>query len=145
MTLEIGEILIIELITVTMTLTDELFAVDLCHTGTLHQFAVVGPESHRSSEVCEILLTLHKVDHVMLRLLVHLAAVRIWHSQDVTGKFDDHHLHAQANAETGDVVFTGILGSKDFPFNATGAKARTNHQTVLLFDESEEFRVLRIF
>ena len=67
----------------------------------------------------------------MWRLLVHLAAVGIGVAQDVTGKLDDNHLHAEADAEGRDVVCAGVVGSHNLTLNASLSEARADDHAVL--------------
>ena len=66
----------------------------------------------------------------MGRVGVHLGAVGILIAQHFSGKFNHHHLHAQANAKGGDVVGAGISNRFNLSFNAAGAKARANDNAV---------------
>ena len=59
-------------------------------------------------------------------LRVHLAAVGIGIAQYVARKLYDHHLHAQTDAEGGNIVGATILGSNDFALYATLAEAWTD-------------------
>ena len=56
----------------------------------------------------------------------HLRTIGILVAQHVTGKLDDHHLHAQTDAEGGDVVGATILRSDNLTLDATLSEARTN-------------------
>ena len=62
----------------------------------------------------------------MGRLGIHLTTVRVLIAQHVTGKFDDHHLHTQTDAEGGDILGTGVFRSDDLAFYATLAEARAD-------------------
>src|SRR5674476_277087 len=66
-------------------------------------------------------------DHRMRTGRVKLGAVGIHQPRHVARKFDGGHLHSEANAEVGHFVFTGKLGSTNFAFDATYAKA-ARHQ-----------------
>ena len=65
----------------------------------------------------------------MRRLRVHFIAVGIAITQYVTGKFNDHHLHAETNAKGRDIVRTSVFRGNDFSLNASCSKARTDDHT----------------
>ena len=48
----------------------------------------------------------------------------------MAGKFDHCHLHAQADAEIGNVVLPGILRRQDHALNAAAAEAAGNQDAV---------------
>ena len=59
----------------------------------------------------------------------HLRAIGILVAQHVAGELNDHHLHAQTDAEGWNVVGTGIFCSNDLTLDATLTEARTYHDT----------------
>ena len=120
--LESGEVVVVEFVAVAMALLDVGLAVDAKCLAALTQLAGVGSEAHRSAHACDVLLLFHEVDDGMLGFWVHFRAVGIGKSEDVAGKFDDHHLHAEADAEGGDVVGAGVLNGCDFAFDASPAE-----------------------
>ena len=121
-----------------MTLLDVLALIYIKGTRVLAEHALVGTESHRTTHVGDVLLLLHDVDDVVVGLLVHLTAVGVGIAQDVAGKLDDHHLHAETDAEGGYVVRAGIVGSDNLSLDATLSESGTDHDAVLplehLFD-----------
>lgn len=60
-------------------------------------------------------------------LLVHFAAVGVVVAQYVACELNHHHLHAEADAERGNVVRTCIFGGYDFSFDATLSESGANH------------------
>ena len=60
-------------------------------------------------------------------LLIHLTTVGILITQHVASKLDNHHLHPQADTESGDIMGAGIFGSNNLSFYTTIAEAWTNH------------------
>ena len=112
-----------------MALADEDFsAVGLVGAAAGDEFAVVSTEAHRAAHLGDGLLLLHEVDDVVGRVGVHLAAVGVGIAENVAGKLDDHHLHAEADTEGGQVVGAAILGGEDFALSATLAKAGTDDE-----------------
>ena len=69
----------------------------------------------------------------MRSLLVHLAAVGVGIAQHVAGKLYHHHLHAQTDAESRDVVRAAVVGSYNLALDATLSESRTNQYAVLAF------------
>ncbi len=66
----------------------------------------------------------------MFGFLVHLTAVCIGISKDVSCKFNHYHLHAKAYSERRNVVGSGVVGSYDFALYATLSKAGTYYNAV---------------
>ena len=63
----------------------------------------------------------------MCRLAVQLGGVRIGIAEDVACKLDDHHLHTQADTESGQVVFAAILSGNEFAFGTALSETGANH------------------
>ena len=121
---------IIELVTMAMALADlRHLAISLPATAALNQLALIGAQSHRTAHLCDGLLLLHHVDDIMGRLSIHLTTVGILIAQHVAGELDDHHLHAQTDAEGRDIVGAGIFGCDNLSLDAARAKARTDDDT----------------
>ena len=66
----------------------------------------------------------------MRRAGIEFTGVGFIQPADVAGKFYAGGLHAQADAEVGDLVFTGIANSVQHAFNAALAKAARNQNAV---------------
>ena len=125
--LQIG---IVELITMAMSFPDErYFSVGFPYATAFHQFAFVGTQTHGASHLRDVLLFLHHVNHVVGRRSVHFAAVGILVTQHIARKFDNHHLHAQTDAEGGDVVRATVFGCNDLPFDTSCAEAGADDET----------------
>ena len=67
-------------------------------------------------------------------LLFNLSGVRIGIAEDVACKLDDHHLHTQADAEGGQVVFAAILSGNKFAFGTALSETGANHITGHAFE-----------
>ena len=123
-------ILVVELVAVPVPLFDQrLLAVCLVHPAAFRELAVVGPQPHRAAHVRHRLLLLHQVDDGVLGVCRHLAAVGILVAQHIPCKLNDHHLHAQADAEGWDVVCASIFGSNDLSLNAPLPEPRTDQHS----------------
>src|SRR5258706_7419833 len=70
----------------------------------------------------------------MRRVQVELRRMRLGQFQNVSREFNRRDLHAEAQAEVGDLVFARVLGGQNFPLHAAFAKA-ARHQ-----DAAEPFQ-----
>ena len=139
-TFERFKVLIVELVTMAMTLLDmktlsplplygeslAIARIGLCSTATFDEFAIVGTEAHRTTHTLDGLLFFHQVDDWMLGVGIHLRAVRILISEHIAGELDDHRLHTQTDAEGRDVVGTGVLDGCNLAFDASLSEAWTD-------------------
>ena len=116
-------VFVVELISMAMTFADLERSVYLGHTAVFAKCAAVCTQAHGTAHIDDGFLFLHHVDDIMRGFGVHLAGVGIFVAQHVAGKFDDHHLHAEAHTEGREVVDARILHSDDFPFDAALSKA----------------------
>ena len=114
---------VVELVSVAMAFADLWCAIDLGHTTAFSQVAAVSTQTHGAAQVGNGLLLLHHVDDIV-RSIDHLTRVGVFVTQHVAGKFDDHHLHAEAYTEGRQVVDTRILHSDNLAFDATLSEAR---------------------
>ena len=135
--LEVGEVAVVEFVAVAVALLDGGLAVDGVGLAAFAQLAGVGSEAHSAAHAGDGLLLFHEVDDGVLCVGCHLCAVGIGVAERVAGKFDDHHLHAEADAEGGDVVGAGVLDGGDFAFGAslseTGADDGSCHAAEFFF------------
>ena len=124
-------ILIVELIAVTVALRNQsLVAIGLVNLTAFYQLTLIGSQTHGTAHLRDGFLFLHDINHVMRRLVVHFRTVGIFVTQYVAGKLNDHHLHAQTDAERWDIVRTGVFRSNDLAFDATLTEARTNQHAL---------------
>ena len=72
----------------------------------------------------------------MLGVGGELHAVGIGIAQHIAGKLNHHHLHAQTDAEGGDIVGAGVFGGDNLTLDTATAEARTNHHA------SQSFQLL---
>ena len=70
----------------------------------------------------------------MRRLLVHLATVGVGVTEHVASELDDHHLHAEADAEGGDVVCAAVVGCHNLSLDATLSESRADEDAVLTLE-----------
>ena len=112
--LELLQIVVVELVTVAVTLRNVEFAVGGSDFRAFLQRTGIGAQTHRAAFGRNALLLLHQVDHRMRRLL-HLARIGIGEIQHVARELDHGTLHAQADAQERDVVLAGEAHGLDLP------------------------------
>ena len=125
---------IVELVAVAMALLDVLLIIYIEHARALLQHTLVCAQTHCSAHIRDVLLLFHDVDDVVWSLLVHLAAVGVGIAQHVAGKLYHHHLHAQTDAESRDIVRAAVVGCYNLALDATLSESRTNQYAVLAFN-----------
>src|SRR3990167_3523683 len=103
----------------TMTLDNLVLAIALMRGGTFGQTALLSAQTHGAAQI-GILATLFQrttgvlplgdqTYHRKFAILLELGAVGIGHARNVARIFDDGDLHAEADAEIGNLVLTRIL------------------------------------
>ena len=68
--------------------------------------------------------------------LVELGGVGVAPAEHVAGVFDDRDLHAQADAQVGDLVLAGVLHGADLAFHAAQAEAARDQDGVDAFQQA---------
>lgn len=115
--------LVIDLITMAMTLVDGGFLVEFVHLGALGQFGDPVAETHGAAELLHLFLLLHHADDGSGGAFIKLGAVGVFQAADIAGKLDDGDLHAEADAKEGNAGAAGITCGGDFALGATVAEA----------------------
>ena len=95
--LEIGNIIVVELVTMAMPFGNILLAIDLVEQAVLFQGARVSAQTHRPAHVLDVLLLVHDMDHRILGLGIHLGGIGCFPAQNIAGELDYAHLHPQAD------------------------------------------------
>ena len=132
--LEVVAEVIVELIAMAMAFDNLVCAIRLSHLAATDEQAFISSKSHSAAHVGDVLLFFHDVNDIIGCVLIHLTAVGIREVEHVAGILYDHNLHAEADAECGDIVFATILGCKDFAFYASVAKAWADDDAIALRD-----------
>ena len=135
-------IFVVELVAVAVTLGNLSHAVAALHGRARADEARIAAQAQRAALIHRITLAGHVIDNLVQPLRSKLAGVGICDAQHMAGIFDHCHLHAQADAEIGDVLFPGILGCQDHPLNAAAAEA-AGHQDAIQTGESGFHRFCR--
>ena len=131
-------VVVVELKAVAVALGDLRRAVQLPAAGALRQNAGILAKAHGAALVRHVHLVGHQVDDGMAGGLGELRGGGVRVAQDVAGKFDDRHLHTQADAEIRHAVFPGVPGGHGHALDAPVAEAaghqHAGHAPQNLFD-----------
>ena len=125
---------VVHLEAVAMPLGDFAGAVDLRHERPLGQHGWVGAEPHRPAQVAapgdELALRVHRRDHRVRRLRLHLRRRGPLQAQQVARGLDDHALQPQAQPERGDPVLPGPAQRPELALDPAHAEAARHHDGV---------------
>ena len=125
--LHICPVVVVELKAVAVTLGDLRRAVQRITVGILGQHAGVLAQTHGAALFRHVHLVGHQGNDRVLRGLGEFGGIGVLPAQHMAGELDDRHLHAQADAEIGDVVLTRIAAGGDHALDAPVAEA-AGHQ-----------------
>src|SRR5215468_5886872 len=125
--LEVGQVVVVHLVTVAVALADDALPVGPRRAGALVDDDGVQPEPHRPALVDDLPLLGQEVDHVVGRRGLELRRVRALEPADVAGVLDDRALHAEADAEVRHAAFARVADRLDLPLDAPVAEA-TGHE-----------------
>ena len=128
--LELGAVLVVDLVTVPVPLVDEVFAVGLLDDRARQELGRVDAQPHRAALVDDIALLVHEVDHRMRSAGVELARVGAREPAHVTCELDHRALHAEAQAEERYPLLPGEAGGGDLALDAADAEASGDHDAV---------------
>src|SRR5574344_209226 len=138
-------IIVIEFITMTVAFLYMFLVVDTKCARTLFQYTFISSQTHRPAHVCDILLVLHDIYDIMFCLFIHFATVGIIITENVTGKFDNHHLHTETDTECRYIMCTGIMRSDDFAFYTALTESRTDYDTVHILQLVPDILLVKFF
>ena len=113
-----------------MALRRHLCGVERRHLASRSQHRWVGTEAHGATHVRDVDLLCHQVDHRVGRQPIELGRVRTIELRHGACRFDDHDLHAEADAEEWDASLPSDAGSCDHALDASLAEAARNHDPV---------------
>src|SRR5699024_343586 len=121
---------VVYLVAVAVALVDVLDPVDVSGPSALHQVAGVAAQTHGAAHVGDPHLVGHQVNDGMGGGGIEFGGVGVGHAAHMAGKLHHSQLHAQADAQEGDVVLPGVTDGGNFALNAPVAKA-AGHQNTL--------------
>ena len=134
--LELGPVVGVELVAVTVALGHDRAAVDPGDLRAFLQVRGVGAEAHGAALVLHVDLVGHDRDHRVRCVGVDLGGVGAVQSQCVAGVLDGHHLEAQTQTEGRDLVFAGVLRRFDLAFDAALTEPAGDHDAVEVTDRT---------
>ena len=105
-----------------MAFVNGFLVVQLVCLGRFIQDTGVGTKAQRTADIFYSVLIRHQGNDRMGRIGIQLDAVCVVHAAYVTGKFHNGKLHAQAQAQEGDLVLAGVLDGAEFAVNAPVAE-----------------------
>src|SRR5579862_235881 len=107
---------VVDLVAMPMPLGDHrLVPVHVARPGTLRELDRLRAETHRATEVLDVLLLGEQVDDRERGLGIHLGRVRAVHPDDVARELRDGDVHAEADAEVRDRILTSDATGQDLP------------------------------
>src|SRR5450631_117691 len=125
--LELGAVVIVDLIAVAVTLIDQQGAIGLGDDRAFDQLGRIGTQPHGATKVSgavdERLLLLHGGDHRMGGLGIELAGGGVRDAEDVAGVLDHHALQPQAETQRRHTPDTGPLKRPEHALNSSNAEA----------------------
>src|SRR5688572_25235204 len=131
------QIVVVDLVTVTVALDDALLPVDAAHGGIGRQRAFLAAQAHGAAKVragvapldaaVAVLPFRDQRDHRVRGVGVEFRAVRAGEAGDGARVLDHRELHAQADTEVRDAVLPGVSDGPDLALHTALAEA-TRHQ-----------------
>src|SRR5690606_34086778 len=124
------QILLVDFVTVAVAFGDAAGAVDLGRQAAFPHLAGIGPQAHGAPHLLDAQQVAQLVDDRVPGLAVELGGARSLDAADVARVFDDHALHAEADAEHRDTVFAGVADRADLALGAPGSETDRHQQAV---------------
>src|SRR5207302_11446816 len=116
----------VELVTMPMPLEHFVAPINLLRQTAVLNFCRPGSQSHARAFVGHVALLIEQTNHRIGRSLIELSAVSVGDSANVAREFNCRHLHAEAKAEIGELIFPGETRGFDFSFHSAVANAAGN-------------------
>ena len=130
-------IVVVEFIAMAMALIDDFFAVGFKGSGSLIQnFAGISAQTHGRTHLIHIPLFGHQVNDRIRRIRIQFAGMCAYHAGQMSGVFHHGHLHPQADAEQGHLLFSGPADGVEHAVDTAGAKAAGDDNAV---DSAQHF------
>src|SRR5699024_4110290 len=102
---------------------EKLLSVGGMSPGPFRYFAVIQPQPHRASFGFNIFLVRHQSYNRIFGLFIKFSAVGFRPAAFIASEFNNRALHAQANTEKGNIIFSGVGNSRKLAANAAPAKS----------------------
>ena len=132
---EQGFVLAVELVAVAVALAD--FGCAAVGAGGERVFledAGPGAQTHGAAHLFDAEQLAQLVDDAVLAGGVELAGVGVFEAADVAGELDAGGLHAEADAEVGDLLFAGVADGVQHALDAALAEAAGDEDAVEAFE-----------
>src|SRR5258706_4802374 len=133
-------VLVVDLVAMTMALVDHVRAVDLAREAPGLERSALSAQTHRPAEIGLLVTALdpavavlpfgHERNHRVERVAVEFGRVRPGQAHHVARELDHRELHAQAYAEIGDLVLARVLDRLHHAFHAALAETARNEYRV---------------
>ncbi len=120
--LQFGPVIVVELVPMAVAFLDHRLVVAVVQPRALGHGAGVFAQAHGAALGQVALLVGHQVDDVVGAVGLELAGIGVRVPGHMAGELHDHDLHAQADAEVGDLLFPGIAGGLDHALHAPVAE-----------------------
>src|SRR5690606_10848222 len=140
---QLGQQVVVDLVAVAVAFDNHIGAIAFAGLTAGFQRTLLGAQAHGAAKVGGLVAGLHfagsglplgdQADYGVLGGLVELGGVGIVPAQHIAGEFDDSHLHAQADAQIGDLVLAGIAHGGDLAFHAAQAEAAGHQDGIHVF------------
>ncbi len=122
----------VEFVAVAVAFADGGFPVGLTGEAIGGEFAIISTKAHGAAEFVDALEFAEFVDDTVGGGGIEFGGVGTAQAADIAGVFNDHGLHAEADAEVGSALFAGIANGLEHTFNAAGAKAAGDQDAVVI-------------
>src|SRR5690348_202090 len=112
----------VELVAMAVALVDFARPVGAAGEAVLREPAGPTAESHGAAEFVDTLQLAQLEDHAVRRAGVEFGGIGVFEAADVAGIFDDQSLHAETDAEVGNLLLAGIADGVQHARNAALAE-----------------------
>src|SRR5512143_1006984 len=109
------EVLIVELVAVTMAFTNMHASINFLSQRTAFYVAGIGTQTHGATFHGNFFLLFHHIDNRVFSIRSHFCRMCLLDTKNIPREFNDGHLHAQANPKKWKTGFPGVFYSRYFP------------------------------
>ena len=109
---------------------DGFFPIEAVSQRILCKNAGIGTKTQGAADILHPVLIGHQIDDRMGGGRIQFYAVRVGESEHISGKLHDGKLHAQAQAEIGDIVGSGVGNGINLSVDAPVAESAGNQNSV---------------
>ena len=117
-----------------MALEHFVASINLLREGTGLNLCRPRSKPHAGAFVGHLALLIEQTNHWIGRGLIELGAISAGDAADIARELDRSHLHAEAKAKIGQLVFPGETRRFNFSFHPAVAKAAGNEHAGYIFE-----------